>query len=306
MTDVHQDEVVEELVSSPGGAALLAALEVEARTDVWWGDWNGDSSPEAVTQAAADVESASFNDICHQLLHGTSSLCPWDSGSEHSHQRVALQAESRRPIAEALVTAHHTRLVAGLDTSRQQEYHMWRRQHTGRRPALFESYEDVYGAGADYDLAYGRGQFTWNALRTTTSYDNQLTDAKFWATDYSEDDVDRWLLTVRGQPSVYEIRRFDDWRMLIDEYGRTTSDGRRAPNWATVAEHYDAVHLTWLGLVIAHSHHDAAQSSGVITLNYWFDEQTHWLHNCFERAEIVGPAERSVTLEVLPAMLDLD
>lgn len=285
------EHVVEQLISAPAGAVLVAALELEERTDAWWGDWSGDSNPDAVNRAAERMAARTFTEICHHLLMSTFELCPWVPGAEETGERALATAKRRRPIAEALITHHGDKLEAGLDTSLGQE--LWISTDSGCQPPT---------PFAPASPVYGDGQFAWSSLPTTTQYDSDLLDAKVWVTDFNDGDFERWRLTVGQDVRTYELRSFEDWHRLVGRYPAHRSDGNRAPDWDAIAADFDAVHLTWLGLLTAHYNSVAAQEAGVITLNFWFDEETRWLHNCFTAAETreksIGPTAEWLLAEL--------
>ena len=120
------------------------------------------------------------------------------------------------------------------------------------------------------------------------------------ALDFTEDDMgwDRARVSpvvVDGNPRIYEIAEPADWARLVehhpievtasrrhDWYNTTGRAGRwHMPDWASVAEQFDAVHLTvWGYLTTAGNavpvHLLDGDSASVLA--GWTPDATHWLN----------------------------
>lgn len=108
-------------------------------------------------------------------------------------------------------------------------------------------------------------------------------------------------------PTVFEIQDADDWRDLVERYPIEVTYGRRGnwreatgldgrwllPDWALVAQDYDAVHLSLLGY-LASSGRALQLDPGVATfIAGWNPDKTYWLSDALtpagEPAEWVAP-----------------
>ena len=74
--------------------------------------------------------------------------------------------------------------------------------------------------------------------------------------------------------------------MLGASHGAAVRTGVRVamPDWAAVATEYDAVHLSWCGMLTAEGRVTALPELGpdvVTMLRYWFSERTLWLADVF-------------------------
>lgn len=62
---------------------------------------------------------------------------------------------------------------------------------------------------------------------------------------------------------------------------RTTIRRHLVPEWRSVAERYDGVHLSWAGFITSEGCITDLGAGDVAMLRYWFSERTHWLANVF-------------------------
>jgi hypothetical protein len=70
---------------------------------------------------------------------------------------------------------------------------------------------------------------------------------------------------------------------------RTNIRSHLVPDWRSVAEHYDGVHLTWAGLITSEGCITDLGDGDVAMLRYWFSERTHWLADVFAEPEPASP-----------------
>lgn len=75
---------------------------------------------------------------------------------------------------------------------------------------------------------------------------------------------------------------------------RTRIRRHLVPNWRSVAERYDGVHLSWAGFITSEGCITDLGTGDVTMLRYWFSERTHWL------ADVFGEPRRAAD----PARLD--
>lgn len=89
-------------------------------------------------------------------------------------------------------------------------------------------------------------------------------------------------VAVRGAPRILEIVGADDWHFLASGFPVLTRDGPAgagslSPDWGSVALHWDAVHLTFAGLLTA-PFVRVASAEGESMLWSWDSEGTLWLN----------------------------
>lgn len=143
----------------------------------------------------------------------------------------------------------------------------------------------------------------------------QLVDA--WELEGSP--ISRWRLPVLPEARVLEVHRPSDWARLVMEHpreaathqeswelpgrnqrrfelcaltavpnqraARTTMRRHLVPDWRSVADHYDGVHLSWAGFITAEGCITDLADGDVTMLRYWFSERTHWLADVFGEPE---------------------
>lgn len=99
-----------------------------------------------------------------------------------------------------------------------------------------------------------------------------------------------WPVQIRGRQRIYEITGPDDWAALVDAYPMRVTASRRhdwyrttardgewfIPDWAAVADDFDAVHLTVHGYLSTPGVAiDVA--GGATVLAGWNPDETYWL-----------------------------
>ena len=70
---------------------------------------------------------------------------------------------------------------------------------------------------------------------------------------------------------------------------RTSIRSHVVPDWRSVAEHYDGVHLTWAGFITADGCISDLGHGDVAMLRYWFSERTLWLSDVFGSPRPLAP-----------------
>jgi len=298
------DGFVAAILESPVGVALLARLESRVKRTEGYG-LDQDTSPDAVLSAAESVGHMSFGELVELIaLTGTIDVGPWIPDASATAANAYRHAEARAPIAEA-VNHHFCELLhAPLDRDLQQWWSTERLSVDQLAP-LFQEFEEVYDAG----------QFTWAGLWTVTDPPElahaQLVDV--WELYYAP--IGRWHLPVLSDARVFEVHRPEDWARLVAEHPRDAVShmehwelpginqnrselselmavrGQRAartsirrhlvPDWRSVADRYDGVHLSWAGFLTAEGCITDGTDRDVTMLRYWFSERTHWLADVF-------------------------
>lgn len=297
---------VEAVLEAPLGVALLARLESRARFPDGWAPL-GDTSVDGVNAAVALVETMEFGELIELATYSAViDVGPWISEAPGHAALAYRDAEGRAPIAVAIEARFGHSLHRPLDFDAQQWWvtaGAWDR----KLAPLFRDFEHVYDAG----------EFTWAGLWTVSDPPEvahaQLVDA--W--EMYDGPVTRWGLPVDTGSEVFEINRPGDWTRLVTDHPREAAShgkhwelpginqdrsavsslmdvpGQRAartsirshivPDWRSVAEHYDGVHLTWAGLITADGCISDLGHGDVAMLRYWFSERTLWL------ADVFGP-----------------
>lgn len=221
-----------------------------------------------------------------------------------------------RRIAEAISAAPHTRWFGSPADLISQRSVWWYDEQFGgwgtvERPTTAawndwktELIEEENRAARDRpsDPAAPYSGFWWSTPMAagspeTTRATNEIPAL---ALDFTEDDMgwDRArvsLVVVDGNPRIYEITQPADWARLVEHHPIEVTASRRhdwynttgrasrwhMPDWASVAEQFDAVHLTvWGYLTTAGNavpvHLLDGDSASVLA--GWTPDATHWLN----------------------------
>jgi hypothetical protein len=123
-----------------------------------------------------------------------------------------------------------------------------------------------------------------------------------FSTDWSpEYPVRQGRLHIREQARIYEIHEPLAWHRLAIEYGDSAEhagadrsllecgiDNGLAPTWARVANDWDAVHLSFFGLLVS-LYRPINTADRTTTLWNWCTERTMWVRNCFTGVAALEP-----------------
>jgi hypothetical protein len=297
------DGFVDALLSSPLGVTLLAALEHGPHYDV---EPRRNVSTASVGAAVESVRSMSFGEFLDIAVLTSMIRCgPWIGEAPRNVAEAYRHAEERSPIAHAVNDRFGPELHTSIDRAAQQ---WWTDVSTARwldrKAPLFHDFDDVYGAG----------QFTWAGLWTVTDPPEAVHAQLAAAWEYEVGPVHRWWLPVRPEARVFEIHRPGDWARLVMEHprqgaphpewelpginqhrselssllalpgqraARTTIRRHLVPDWRSVSESYDGVHLSWAGFLTAEGCITDLGGGDVAMLRYWSSERTHWLADVF-------------------------
>ena len=231
---------------------------------------------------------------------------PWIGDAPAKIAAGYAQAERRAPIAEAIAERFGGQLHAPIDHGAQQWFtdgHPWLKE----RAPLFGELDDVYGAD----------EFPLAGLWTATDPPPDALAEMVGAWEYETGPITRWWLPVRPEAHVFEIHRPADWARLVTAHPRAaaphpgwelpgvnqhvtdiaplllaSAEHRAArasvrrhvvPDWQSVANQYDGVHLSWAGFITSEGYIvDLDSDDGAVTmLRYWFSERARWLADAF-------------------------
>lgn len=123
--------------------------------------------------------------------------------------------------------------------------------------------------------------------QTSTLRDGTTSDVMAYAL-YSADHIagfplPAWGLGFHAKPRVLEINRPFDWHQLCIEHPDQARDGRLIPNWQTVADEWDGVHITLGGALTCEQ--TRFQADGQYSEMRWIHtERTYWL----DRINVTG------------------
>lgn len=316
------DDFVEALLAAPLGLTLLAELQLgtlDAPIDVPDDLIAADPEPAAVVAAAQRVRAMTLDELLTIVLRLMVTYGPWNPPAPRFVAHAYRYADARRSIAEAVAARFGTALHRPIDLDLQQ----WWWTFGGDR-----SWEvEMAPLFVDFANVYETGQFTWAGLRTVTdpppAIERDL--AAVWELECPP--VRRCWLPVRPDARVVEIHRPGDWVRLVAEHPRvggtydgmelpgpnqdrraagrlyTASAGRAArvdirhqlaPDWRSVAEQYDGVHLSWAGLLTTDGFISDLGDGDVTMLRYWFSERTLWLADVFGEPRLAPSVDLGV------------
>lgn len=100
-----------------------------------------------------------------------------------------------------------------------------------------------------------------------------------------------WHLRCNRAAKVFEIQDSEDWRSLVERYSIEVTHGRRGnwllatgldvrwmlPDWALVAQDYDAVHLGLLGYLATSGRAIRLDAGAATLIAGWDPDATYWL-----------------------------
>jgi hypothetical protein len=303
-------ELVELLVASPAGAALLAKLETDQRAGMATFDVARDSDPASVERAVRWVGEHPFGDLVAVIVEAAEHIAgPWTAGAPGLVASCLQQSPARAPIAAEIARRFLEDLERPLVPAAQEWWSSAPRTGANpRRPGF-----------ADYENVYGNGEFTWAGLWTVTDPPEAAHDVLLSAWEIGPGPITRWRLPVNADARVFEIHRPADWEHLVRSYprraprahggwelpgpnqdvdeirgllavpgqsaARTDSAVHLLPDWRAVSSDYDGVHLSWAGFLTTEGRVCDLGADTVTMLRYWHSERTHWLADVFAEPE---------------------
>jgi hypothetical protein len=299
---------VDAVLASPLGVSWLAVLEAwhpEEERKEGWPSASPVADPSAVAAAVDQVGELSFGALMRgAVFAGVMESGPWMPDAPDRLAAAYRQAERRAPIVEAVAARFGDELHAPIRRDRQQWF-------TDGSPGI----ASIAPLFRDLDEVYGAGEFTTSGLWTATDPPPDTLEEMAGAWEIETGPIARWWLPARPEARVAELHRPDDWARLVAEHPRLaaphpgwelpganqhvgelsrllTMSGQRAardsvrghhlvPDWRSVADRYDGVHLSWAGFIASEGCIVDLGEGDVTMLRYWFSERTLWLADVF-------------------------
>jgi hypothetical protein len=301
----HADDVV----SAPLGAALVDRLEYAARRrrdPEWFEPFTAlpDSRDDDVAAAADWVGEAGGSDVLSCVLEAGDLVGPWHGSGHQNVARALALAPGRLAIATALLERADGLLAPAAMATEQW---WW----TDFLPPTDRFTDDPGRIGPHYAWVTAPAGGIWTTSPVDLALADELTDA--WEVVFGPLAI--WRLQAEPAGRVYEIHSPRDWLALVQRYPVDASDwaerssswelsaqsfpggelagdllavphqtaARRGwrrvlmPDWPAVAADWDAVHLSWLGLVTTEGRAVDVGDGDVTILRNWCSERTTWL-----------------------------
>jgi hypothetical protein len=297
-------DFVEAVLASPLGVSWLAVLEAWRPGGDGWPATSPVADRAAVAAAVDRVGELSFGAVMRAAVFaGVMESGPWMPDAPDKLAAAYRQAEQRAPIAEALAARFGEELHWPIGRDGQQWF-------TDGHPWI----ESIAPLFRDLGEVYGAGEFTTSGLWTATDPPPDVLEEMVGAWEIETGPIQRWWLPVRPEARVLELHRPADWARLVTEYPRLAEPHpgwelpgvnphptvpaslfavphQRAardpvrrhlvPDWRSVAQRYDGVHLSWAGFVTSEGCVVDLGEGDVTMLRYWFSERTLWLADVF-------------------------
>lgn len=239
-----------------------------------------------IRQAINYIETTQYSEIIEHIKDAVDDTSPWNPYTPSSPPVSTYIFERRILLAEKVIKHYCDDLTANFELDSQE---IWKLQN--QVPT-----SDQAGSETDTDMIYGEGQFEWSSIRSITTPDTRNILDWILGSMGEPDDLICYKPLVNKELTVYEIHSFDDWHQLIENNPSVPSNSAKpcAPDWRTIKNKYDAIHLSWMGIILAHDNLDLANRHNVIPLRYWENEQTHWARSAIVGYDKVGTySERS-------------
>jgi hypothetical protein len=316
-------DLVLAMLHSPIGACLLDRLEHDARGrgDRLWRPFEAlpDSDPGAVRTAARLAADRHPTALLRLALSAADMVGPWNQAGPRNATVALKLASHREPIAEVL--AARAAPAWGAPVADQ---HWW---WTDCLP------DDRGSIGTDLEPFPAWATRPLRSLLTTSPVDLTLTDALTSAWEMVQGPITVWQLRAEPTARVYELHGPDDWSRLVRAYPSDTTEqyggqaswelrditaaddvtallsipGQHAarrrwrriltPDWVAVAADWDAVHLSWPGLVSTEGTVVDLDDGDVTMLRGWGSERTAWLNPVLGDPEPLPPPPRDGTVD---------
>ena len=279
----------------------MGRLEAQLRTDVSWWEIPETAQLEAMGDVISGLQARPVGELLALMVEAAgSSAGPWNPSAPSSVAKALEGAPGRRPLAAAVVERLGSILTAPMDlTTQEWWWSPWPWEVTERFGPLAE---------AEHSAMRAWCTASWEGIWTVSSPAAELADAlvDVWELDPA---TSRWRMKIDETARVYEVAGPDEWEQLVRDYpgvGHVTGGwelpsqnqtdveavspipGQRAmrteirrfrvPDWNSVAEDWDGIHLTWAGFLTTEGLVIDMESNDVAMLRGWGSERTFWLN----------------------------
>ena len=325
------DDIVDALVTAPLGAALLDRVEHAARCrrdPSWFEPFVAlpDSRDDDVAAGADWAGTATTAEVRLALVDAADHVGPWTANGHTNAARSLELAPGRAAIAAALLRRTDGPLGPAPMAAEQ-----WWWTDSLPDLTRFTG-PDRLGTHFAWVTAPRGGIWTTSPVDLSHEPEGridvveQLTD--LWEVVFGPLAV--WALRAHDDRRIYEVHSPADWCALVRRHptdatawvsrqgsweltARTFVDGDPAagltapahrpavrrgwrrlllPDWQAVADTWDAVHLSWLGVITTEGHVMDLDDGDVTIVRNWGSERTTWLT---PRFDVVGEIRRDPT-----------
>lgn len=204
----------------------------------------------------------------------------WGEPVDHDSQRMVAHPPARVQWPES--TAPYRRSESDLDQWREHvlKQEAWFREHRSAHPARSVDGEWWSTPATSNTLVTSRARGGIGALELLLEEDSS-----------GGGEARVWPVSIRNSPRVYEISNPTDWAALVDAYPLAVPESRRSvwfettgeyrdwfiPDWAAVAEDYDAAHLSLHGYLSTPGIAiPLSENAGATVLAGWDPDTTWW------------------------------
>jgi hypothetical protein len=272
-----------DLLAAPKALFLLANLGTREGVP-----WRG-GLPRAFTHEWSRLDRVSDNEL-GLLTLVFRQIRDWQWGSEHATiAELTGRADELRPVAERIVRAPAAQWWwRGIDRDHQTHIGL---PKEGPPEQAFAFVPDEFSVDVTQPRRF---------LDTSTEVGELPGTWLFYGADgLSPPPLAVWSLRASPEARVYEIHRPADWVALVDRYPKDTTEYYSAawrrnwrfpdglivtPDWRSVAEEWDGVHLSMAGLLTATSQTLAVRPAWTMCEG-WETEETAWLRWSFAEVE---------------------
>ena len=304
MADDDRQALTAAIRDAPIGVVLLALIEHGAAGRRHWPAPPSGADSGRIEEAVRFVDSLEYPELLWWIEEAASLIGPWRSEALRAVASAYADAPLRLPMARAISDRFGHLLEAEFDL-RSQEW--WTDSVDFGNHRFFTGFDNIYCGGA----------FTFGGLWTMTSPPPEIHEHFVESWDFIAEPI-RWAMPIDSEPRTLVINRPDDWAELVARFparsphhhegwempglnqtrkglapllavgGQHAGSLRErylAPEWAAVAEDYDAVHLSWAGFLTAEGFVTELDHEQAAMLRYWGSERTLWLHDVFGEPE---------------------
>jgi hypothetical protein len=253
------------LCAAPAGCAFLLAAE-------WYG-----LTPEEAAQPAASI---------HLAAEALAVVNPWNIDRAEVKAKL-LHGPRLASFARSILSQPETSWWLGpLNRNTQEWISRSGEPPTPPRLIIPKIAPDDFEGNAHKPIG---GLFTSTGIAGANSALALLSHG--WG-DYGVDPpIVRYRLRADPTTRIYEIDGPAAWHQLCTQFPALGEDGRLVPDWNSIADEWDGVHLT-LGGLLTSEQVRFTSPAGWTELREWDAEQTVWLRWVFDAVEPLPILER--------------